>query len=420
MQLCIFEDKKALNFFPLTLNRPVYELICGYSSLKDKIWRLFPKQKYSLHCRKYLQDVVAQQDNIPVNSIEEDSCLFINGRVLDENIGKIFSKKQKENIIYASGENLIAAYLSVEKLIKFKQSIDDSIDFENFDGLPVEQVEIKTVNYLWDLISNNGEELGKEFIYQSNKKKKKNQKKLLGKIYDGVHLISKKETIVEKGAVVKPGAVLDASNGPIYIDKNVEVFPNAVIEGPVYIGESSRIKSAATIYENTSIGKVCKIGGEVEASIIMPFTNKQHSGFLGHAYLGSWINLGADTNNSDLKNNYSTVKVYLNGKVIDSGSQFLGLIMGDHSKSAINTRFNTGTIVGFSCNIFCSGFPEKYVPSFMWGGDENSKTYDVSKSIQTAKKVMLRRSIEMSEAEEKLLYKIFELTDHERNKVLIA
>jgi UDP-N-acetylglucosamine diphosphorylase / glucose-1-phosphate thymidylyltransferase / UDP-N-acetylgalactosamine diphosphorylase / glucosamine-1-phosphate N-acetyltransferase / galactosamine-1-phosphate N-acetyltransferase len=420
MQLCIFEDKKASNFCPLALNRPVYELVCGYSSLKDKILRLFPKQKYTLHCRKYLQDVVTQQVDVPVNSIEEDSCLFINGRVLDENLPKILSKKQKENIIYTSGENLVAAYLSGDKLQKFKQLIGDSIDFENFNGLPIEQVEIKTVNYLWDLIYSNGEELRKDFVHQSNRKKKKNQKKLLGEIYDGVHLVNKKEIIIEKGAVIKPGAVLDASNGPIYIDKNVEIFPNVVIEGPVYVGESSKIKSAATVYENTSIGKVCKIGGEVEASIIMPYTNKQHSGFLGHAYLGSWINLGADTNNSDLKNNYSTVKMFVNGKMVDSGSQFMGLVMGDHSKSAINTMFNTGTVVGFSCNIFGSGFPDKYIPSFSWVGAEGNKTYEVDKSIQTANKVMARRNIEMSSADEKLFYRIFELTDHERNKLLIA
>lgn len=416
MQICIFEDKKTSNFLPLTFNRPVYDLVCAYSSLKDKILRSYPKQKYAIHSRKYLQDVVAQQNAVPVNSIEEDSCLFINGRVLDENLSKALSKKKKENIVFASGENLVAVYLSGDKLKKFKQSIGDSIDFENFDGLPIEQVEIKTVNYLWDLINYNNGELKSEFVYHSSRKKKKNQKKIIGEIYDGVHLVGKKEIIIEKGAVVKPGVVLDASNGPIYIDKNVEIFPNAVIEGPVYIGESSKIKSAATIYEDTSIGKVCKIGGEVETSIIMPYTNKQHSGFLGHAYLGSWINLGADTNNSDLKNNYSTVKMYVNGKMVDSDSQFMGLVMGDHSKSAINTMFNTGTVVGFSCNIFGSGFPDKYIPSFIWGGAESIKTYEVNKSIETARKVMARRNIKMSDTDEKLFQRIFELTDFERNK----
>jgi len=150
----------------------------------------------------------------------------------------------------------------------------------------------------------------------------------------------------------------------------------------------------------------------------MPYSNKQHAGFIGHSYLGSWVNLGADTNNSDLKNNYSTVKAYVNGEVIDSGSQFLGLTMGDHSKSAINTMFNTGTVIGFSCNIFGSGFPNKFVPSYTWGGAENSKVYDVEKCIGTAKIVMQRRNKIMSEDEENLFRKIFELTEKERNSVI--
>jgi len=290
------------------------------------------------------------------------------------------------------------------------------LDYSDFDGIPVEEVDIKTADYIWDLVKLNGTELRNDFERLSGKRKKKNQKKITGKVHDGVHMLGKKEIIIEKGAEVKPGTVLDASGGPIFIDKNALIFPNVVIEGPVYIGESVRIKSAATIYENVSIGKVCKIGGEVEASVILPYTNKQHAGFLGHAYLGSWINLGADTNNSDLKNNYGNVKMYINGEFVDSGTQFLGLVMGDHSKSAINTMFNTGTVVGFSCNIFGSGFPGKFIPSFSWGGAESLNTYKVEKSIEVAKKVMLRRNIVMSEEEEKLFHQIFEMTEPDRLK----
>jgi UDP-N-acetylglucosamine diphosphorylase/glucosamine-1-phosphate N-acetyltransferase len=152
----------------------------------------------------------------------------------------------------------------------------------------------------------------------------------------------------------------------------------------------------------------------------MPYSNKQHAGFLGHAYLGSWVNLGADTNNSDLKNNYSTVKAYVNGKMIDSGSQFLGLMMGDHSKTAINTMFNTGTVVGFSCNIFGAGFPRTIIPSFTWGGAGISKIYSVDKSIETAEIVMSRRNIAMTAEDKKLFHKIFELTKEERGSVKIA
>jgi len=356
---------------------------------------------------------------IQVNSFEGDEILFINGRALiDDNLTKIL-KKKRENVVFVSGDTVVAVHLSGSKLESLKNNINDFIDIENFEGITIEEIRTKTFNYIWDLINYNNEELNNEFEFQFNKRKKKSQKKISGKIYEGVYLVGKKEIIIEKGTVVKPGVVIDASKGSVYIDKNVEIFPNAVIEGPAYIGESSKIKSAATIYENVSIGRVCKVGGEVEGSIIMPYSNKQHAGFLGHTYLGSWVNLGADTNNSDLKNNYSTVKIYINGKMVDSGSQFMGLIMGDHSKSAINTMFNTGAVVGFSCNIFGAGFPDKFVPSFTWGGIGKSKVYDVFKSIETATTVMSRRNIIMSEDDKKLFQKIFELTASERNTISV-
>ena len=420
MQLCIFEDKKASNFLPLTYSRPVYDLICGYTSLNDKILKVFPSLKHSAYCRKYLKNVYEQNNpGVIVNNIQDNDCLFINGRVVADNkLAKLFSKKKKENIVFTSGDTVVAAYLSGSKLELLKNNLNDCIDLENFDGIPSEQIEVQAVNYIWDLVNINGKELTKEFGVQFNRKNKKNQKRISGKIHDGVYFLNKKEIIIEKGAVVKPGSVIDASNGPVYIDKNAEIFPNAVIEGPVYIGESTKIKSGATIYENTSIGKVCKVGGEVECSIIMPYSNKQHSGFLGHSYLGSWINLGADTNNSDLKNNYSTVKAYVNGEMVDSGSQFLGLTIGDHSKSAINTMFNTGTVVGYSCNIFGNGFPDKFIPSFTWGGTEKSKVYDVEKSISTAKIVMGRRNKNMSKDDEDLFRIIFDQTKKERKNIV--
>jgi UDP-N-acetylglucosamine diphosphorylase/glucosamine-1-phosphate N-acetyltransferase len=420
MQLIIFEDKKASNFLPLSYSRPVYDLIYGYSSLKDKIFRLFPSLSHSIHCRAYLKDVYKQYNqNVIVNSIEDGQCLFINGRVVaDNNLKKNLSTRKKENIIYVSGDTVVAGYLSGSKLDLLKNKSKDSIDIEDFDGVPVEEVDIEMINYIWDLINLNGKELIKDYEVQFNKKKKKNVKRISGKVYEGVHLVNKKEIIIEKGAVVKPGVVIDASGGPVYIDKNAHIFPNAVIEGPVYIGELSSVKSGASINENTSIGSVCKVGGEIECSIIMPFSNKQHPGFLGHSYLGSWINIGADTNNSDLKNNYSTVKVYVNGRMVDTGSQFFGLTMGDHSKSAINTMFNTGTVVGFSCNVFGAGFPDKFVPSFTWGGAGESKVHDVDKSIQTAGIVMKRRNKIMSQDEEKLFKFIFEQTENERTNEL--
>jgi UDP-N-acetylglucosamine diphosphorylase/glucosamine-1-phosphate N-acetyltransferase len=164
-----------------------------------------------------------------------------------------------------------------------------------------------------------------------------------------------------------------------------------------------------------SIGKVCKVGGEVEDMIMMDYSNKQHAGFIGHSYLGSWVNLGADTNCSDLKNNYSQVKIKLSSGEVDTGMQFLGVLVGDHTKTAINTMFNTGTVAGFSSNIFGAGFPDKYIPSFSWGGsDAGFIEYDPEKSIKTAKIVTARRNVPFTASDEKLFKNIFEMTRKER------
>ncbi len=412
MHICIFEDKLVDNFYPLTLSHPVYDLVCGMKTLREKILRYFPNAKCTLFCRKYLEETVKQNNpGIEVNELNDDNYLFINGRVLiDENFHELIGKSTSEKI-FIKDNLLIAAKITAETLKKLKLNTTDSVEPSLFEGIPEEHVDIDTVNFIWDLIRLNGIQLKEDF-------------KLINapgiseeaQLFRGAHLINKDDVIIEAGAVIKPGVVIDASNGPIYIGKEVEILPNSVIEGPVCIGEKTKIKSCATIYENVTIGKVCKVGGEVEESVIMAYSNKQHSGYLGHAYLGSWINVGADTNCSDLKNNYSTIKVTLRDKHVDTGLQFLGLIMGDHTKSAINTMFNTGTIAGFSCNIFGEGFPDKFIPSFSWGGKEHRETYDIKKSIDTAKKVMHRRNITMTKADEDLFDTIFNITGSERKK----
>jgi UDP-N-acetylglucosamine diphosphorylase/glucosamine-1-phosphate N-acetyltransferase len=415
MQLCIFEDEKYINFEPLIYSRPVYELVCGISTLREKILRSFPKYKVSLHCRNYLQPVLQQQfPNVPVNRIEENECLFVNGRILsDKNLLKLFSAKT--DTMFLSGDTIAAVKLSGEKLEVFSKNIPDHFRTENFSELPVQQVNTEFASFTWDLIYANGREIERDFSYLTGKGRAV-KKGIKRNIHDGVYLINKKQIFIGNGVEIKPGCVVDASEGPVYIDDEAFLYPNVTIIGPAYIGKKTKIKIGATIYENVSIGKVCKLGGEVEDMIMMPYSNKQHAGFIGHAFIGSWVNLGADTNNSDLKNNYSTIKVFVNGNQIDTGKQFLGLIMGDHSKTAINTMFNTGTVAGFSCNIFGSGFPSKEIPSFSWGGNEGFITYDVEKSIQTATRVLKRRNNDMSEADRELFRKIFNMTKESRTK----
>ncbi len=415
MQICIFEDINYLNFEPMVFTRPVYDLLCGSTSIKEKIIRNYGSVKVSLHCRPYLSEIV--QKNNPeflVNKIEDTECLFINGRIIaPENLSQLLPLKSVEDKVFVNEETVLAAYLSGKNLQNKLNNIKNLFSVNDFNGLPIKILDLKCANYLWDLININGEQITFDYNYLTKQNKRQN---LIESVSASVNIINKENIFVGKNVTIKPGVVLDASNGPIIIDDNAFIYPNAVIEGPVSIGESSKIKSGAAIYENVSIGKVCKVGGEVEQSIFMDYSNKQHAGFIGHSYIGSWVNLGADTNNSDLKNNYSKIKIKLSSKEVESGSQFLGLMIGDHSKSAINTMFNTGTVVGFSCNIFASGFPEKYVPSFTWGGDDSSKVYDIKKAIETAKIVLSRRNINFDKTDELMFNLIFELTKNDREK----
>jgi UDP-N-acetylglucosamine diphosphorylase/glucosamine-1-phosphate N-acetyltransferase len=416
MNICIFEDEKYRKLLPLVYFRPVYELRCGINLLKDKIIRSFSNPNVILHARDYLTDVLKRDyPNYYVNELPPNAnqVLFVNGRVLaDPHFADKFKYNGKD-IAYVKGDDIVAFWASGENLEKFKNKFGTPLtksDFENYEKV---EISAKLINYPWDIINNNGEQIVIDFNILTDGKARRE-----GKIYEGVHLLNEHFIHIEEGAKIKPGVVLDAENGPIYISKNVKILPNAVIEGPAYVGDGSLIKVSAKIYENTSIGPVCKVGGEVEASIIHAFSNKQHEGFIGHSYLGTWVNIGADTNNSDLKNDYGNVKVYVDGELIDSGSMFVGLIMGDHSKSGINLMFNTGTVVGVSCNIYGSGLPPKFVPSFSWGGAQDGfVTYRIDKAIEVARRVMARRNVQLTEIDEKLFRKIFELTEEERVKV---
>jgi UDP-N-acetylglucosamine diphosphorylase / glucose-1-phosphate thymidylyltransferase / UDP-N-acetylgalactosamine diphosphorylase / glucosamine-1-phosphate N-acetyltransferase / galactosamine-1-phosphate N-acetyltransferase len=411
--ICIVEGSNYERLLPLVYCRPVYDLRCGINTLHEKIQRAYPRAHFVLHCRKYLTDVVKQHHpGIPVNELDGESRLFIDGRVIADNGLSRKIPLKGEDAVFRSEGTVVAARLSGANLRALVRPLPDTFALSDLTGVARKDVEVEFIHYPWNLVSHNGDQIRADIKALTGKKK---GRKLKGKVYKGAVLVNPRDIFIDAGAKIKPGAVLDAENGPIYIGKNVAVFPNATIEGPAFIGDSSLIKIGAKIYENTSIGEMCKVGGEVEASIIHSYSNKQHDGFLGHAYLAMWVNLGADTNNSDLKNNYGNVKVYVNGEMVDSGSMFVGLTMGDHSKSAINTMFNTGTVVGVSSNIFGSGFPPKFVPSFSWGGAESLTKYDLKQSLEVARRVMARRKIVMTEADEHLLRKVFDLTAAERS-----
>ncbi len=389
MKNVLFEDEKYTQLMPMVYFRPVWELRCGARMLSEKISEIIGKP-LKLVARDYLQQYHLFDKNRLKDHEFRERLLLINGRWVMEENDLDALKELAPGEALLEGDTVLACVVPQGQ---FKGLLNDGVLNSALirNTYTIKPYQGQTIDYLWDAVNLNGKEIVKDFQRAGIAGKIKSE------IPSGVHLLNKEEIYIGENVSIKPGVVIDASDGPVWIEDNVTVMANAVLQGPLYIGKGSTIKIAAKIYENTTIGPVCKMGGEVEGSIIQGYSNKQHDGFLGHAYLGEWVNLGADTNNSDLKNNYGTIKVFVNGKPVDTGSRFVGLMMGDHSKSGINTMFNTGTIVGISCNVFGAGMPQKFVPSFSWGSGEQFKGYHFEKAIAVAETVMGRRKVAFDE-----------------------
>ena len=411
--ICIFEDAAYTRLLPLVYIRPVYNLRCGILSLKEKIFHAYPGAKFALHCRPYLADhMQLRNPGVPVNDVPDEGCLFLNGRIVaGSELVKQIPWKEGREAVYMQGDDLVAARVSGKRLKRIRSGMRSLLSPEQFEGLPRVKVEVPMISYPWDVIHRNGVELASDVVLLARKRRRT----LV--VPKGVHIVNKGNVHVGVGTKIYPGAVLVAEDGPISIGRNVRILPQATIFGPAYIGDGSIVKTGAQIHGSTSIGPVCKVGGEIEHSVIHGFSNKQHHGFLGHSYIGAWVNMGAGTTNSDLKSNYGSVRVSLGGEPVETGQQFIGLIFGDHSKTAINSMLNAGTVVGVSSNIFGDGFPPKYVPSFSWGAaGETFTTFGIDRAIEVARRVMARRNVRLTTFEEKLFQKLFELTSDERQK----
>lgn len=385
--ICVFEDDDVADLYPLTHLRPLYDLRCGALSMADRMRRHFPEAVFYRRCREYVAPLNKQPDGL-INQHPPDGCLYINGRVvIDDKLADLFEKDTQTTF---TSEGLPVAFWN--------------------NTLSTRRTEItgRVIRYPWDLVRFNGDMLDDDFKFFGSA--------VRGVVHPGAHVLGPERVFVGDGATVQPGVVLDAQNGPVIIDQAAVIMPNAVLEGPVYVGRQSRIRIGAKVYGNTSIGDVCKVGGEVEGSVIHGYSNKQHDGFLGHSYIAEWCNLGADTNTSDLKNSYGPVKVTLNGREIDTGMRFVGLTMGDHSKCGINTMFNTGTVVGVSSNIFGGGFPPKVIPGFSWMNIPSLEDYQIDKAVEVARQVMARRHVILTDAYANAMKHVFHLTAAERER----
>lgn len=393
MNLIIFEDNAWSDLLPLTWLRTPAELRCGRRCLAEKLTHALHTDLTDWRAREHLAPALAERYQLREFDPAAPTLLF-NSRALcttDQ------LTPPPSGAAWLQDGRLIAAHLPPGATVPAAEQLLDDSELGAFANAlnPAEPpAHVLLIQYPWDLLSHNEAELRRE-CNEGNINE--------GRVYSGAHLLNPAAIHIGNDAVVKPGVVLDAEDGPIHIAPGAEVQPNAVIIGPSYIGPQTIIRPTALLRENNAIGPVCRLGGEIEGSILHSFVNKQHDGFLGHSYLGSWVNLGADTVTSDLKNTYGSVRVALNAVPIDSGQRFIGSFIGDHTKTGINTTLPTGCVLGVATNIFLSATAPKFVPSFGWLTDAGLAPYRIDKALELARTVLSRRKLELSDHEANLL-----------------
>ena len=395
-RIILFDNEVRDHLLPLTYTRPVCELRVGILTIREK-WERWLNMPVSYITQDYLAEKYAI-DHSNVNYI-------INGSVLPSPQLVRLIQQMELNEAYLQGEELIVAKLDeeqIENLIK-----DD--DIGELQGFDLEGTDFLKINHLWDLYKINDQAIREDFELITKGRTSQS-------LSDTNQLIgSTDDLFIEDGATVE-GSVLNTKRGPIYIGANTEIMEGCMIRGSFALCDNAIIKMGAKIYGATTIGPFSKVGGEINNSIITGYSNKGHDGYLGNSILGSWCNIGADTNISNLKNNYDEIKLwnYPARRFVKTGQQFCGLIMGDHSKTGINTMLNTGTIIGVSCNVFGEGFPRNFIPSFTWGGKQGFQTYRTNKAFDTAERVMIRRDIKFDVQERLILLRVFEDTTQYR------
>jgi len=385
MNYILFDGTVRNALLPFTFTRPVADIRVGILTIREK-WEKYLGSTTTSLTEEYLSEkfpMVELEENVMINAS------FLPNEVLSELVSNL-----EPNQAIFKGEEVIAF---------FTQDSQEEVDFDTYDIIEYSD-DCITIEHTWDIFQKNDSAIREDFELLTEDRKSQ-------PIPKSVNVIAPENIFIEEGAKLE-FVTLNASSGPIYIGRNAEIMEGSVIRGPFALCESGRVKLATKVYGATTVGPHSVIGGEVSNSVLFGYSNKGHDGFLGNSVLGEWCNIGADSNNSNLKNNYEEVKLwsYETEGFAKTGLQFCGLMMGDHSKCGINTMFNTGTVVGVSSNIFGSGFPRNFVPSFSWGGASGFTTYITKKAFETARLVMLRRNVEFDEKEGRILEHVFEAT----------
>ena len=382
--IVLFDGNERNNLLPLTATRAVADLRIGILTIKEK-WEKYLNVKVDILTQEYLQPKYAYQ--------AKDNAVFINASVLPTDDLLVAIEKIDNEMVIKNDATIIA--LRTNNLIYSLADLYNVVD--KLDSKTI-QLSNSPINFPWDIFTVNGQEI-------------KNDIKLLG-LKPNPEKLSSTNTLLGNEIYIEDGAscecaILNTTNGPVYLGKDSEVMEGCTVRGPFALGEHATLKMQTKIYGDTTVGPHCKVGGEVSNSVLFGYSNKGHDGFIGNSVIGEWCNLGADTNNSNLKNNYGKVKAYNypSKDFINTGLQFCGLIMGDHAKSSINTMFNTGTVVGVCANVFGGGFHPKFVNDFAWGNDA---IFELEKAYEVAQRVMERRQINLSETDKNILKYIFD------------
>ena len=385
MNYILFDGPARNALLPFTFTRPVADILVGIMTIRQK-WEMRLGSTTTTLTEEYLSEkfpMVEMEENVMINAS------FLPNTILAEMVSNLSS-----NQAIFKGEDVIAF---------FTDENQESVDFDTYEIIEFEG-DCLRIQHTWDIFSKNADAIQEDFELLTEDRKSQ-------PIPKSVNTIAKENIFIEEGAKLE-FVTLNATNGPIYIGKDAEIMEGSIIRGPFALCEGATVKMAAKIYGATTVGPHSKIGGEVNNAVLFAYSNKGHDGFLGNSVLGEWCNIGADTNNSNLKNNYEEVKLwnYETESFEKTGLQFCGLMMGDHSKCGINTMFNTGTVVGVSANIFGAGFPRNFVPSFSWGGASGITVYMTRKAFETARLVMSRRNIDFDEKEAAILQHVFDET----------